>query len=71
MIRTATPFVAAFLLLTVPFAHGQSGGAFSAAFDAALANDAEYRASRYELESREQAVPIARASLLPSLGASY
>ena len=43
----------------------------SAAFDAALANDAEYRASRFELQSREQAVPIARASLLPTLGATY
>jgi protease secretion system outer membrane protein len=71
MIRTATPFVATFLLLIAPFAHGQSGGAFSAAFDAALANDAEYRASRYELESREQTVPIARASLLPTVAASY
>jgi protease secretion system outer membrane protein len=71
MSRAAT-FVAALALLTAPLlAHGQPAGAFSAAFDAALANDAEYRASRYELEVREQNVPIARASLLPNLGASY
>jgi len=66
-----TSLGALLLLLAAPLVYGQGGGAFSAAFDAALANDAEYRASRYELESREQAVPIARASLLPSLGASY
>jgi protease secretion system outer membrane protein len=70
MSRAAT-VVAAIALLATPLAHGQAGGAFSTAFDAALANDAEYRASRYELDSREQTVPIARASLLPSLGASY
>jgi protease secretion system outer membrane protein len=64
-------FAAAVLALTGPPAHAQGSGAFSAAFDAALANDAEYRASRYELESREQAVPIARAGLLPTLGATY
>jgi protease secretion system outer membrane protein len=57
-------------MLAAPPAHAQSG-AFSAAFDAALANDAEYRASRFELQVREQNVPIARASLLPSLNASY
>jgi protease secretion system outer membrane protein len=71
MIRARAFSVAALALLSAPLAHGQAGGAFSAAFDAALANDAEYRASRYELEAREQAVPIARASLLPSLGANY
>ena len=52
-------------------ARAQPAGAFSAAFDAALANDAEYRASRFELQGREQAVPIARAGLLPSLSAAY
>ena len=57
-------------LAAAPLTLAQSG-AFSAAFDAALANDAEYRASRYELRSREQVVPIARAGLLPSIGASY
>jgi len=67
----AAPFLlAAAALLAVPVAHGQAG-AFSAAFDAALANDAEYRASRFELQVREQNVPIARASLLPSLSGSY
>ena len=70
MIRVASSLLAALSLLAVPLAYGQSGGAFSAAFDAALANDAEYRASRFELQAREQAVPIARASLLPTLGAS-
>jgi outer membrane protein TolC len=68
--RAAACFVTAVALLAAPLARAQPAGAFSAAFDAALANDAEYRASRYELQSREQAVPIARASLLPSLGAS-
>lgn len=72
MTRAGASFLAALALLATPLAHGQPGsGGFSAAFDAALANDAEYRASRFELESREQAVPIARASLLPSLAASY
>ena len=63
--------LAAAALLAAALAHAQPGGAFSTSFDAALANDAEYRASRYELQSREQALPIARASLLPSLGATY
>ena len=58
-------------LAAAPAARGQPAGAFSAAFDAALANNAEYRASRYELQGREQAVPIARAGLLPNLTASY
>ena len=44
--------------------------AFAAAFNAALSNDAEYRAARYELASREQALPQARAGLLPSVGAT-
>jgi len=71
MKRAAASLLAAFALLAIPLAHGQAGGGFSAAFDAALANDAEYRASRFELQAREQAVPIARASLLPTLGATY
>lgn len=69
MRRVAIAIVA--LAVAAGAARAQSTGAFSAAFDAALANDAEYRASRFELEAREQAVPIARAGLLPSLGASY
>ena len=69
--RVARLLVAALLALAGTAARAQGGGAFSAAFDGALANDAEYRASRYELESREQTLPIARASLLPSLGATY
>jgi protease secretion system outer membrane protein len=69
--RAAACLLATSALLAAPPAPAQAGGGFSAAFDAALANDAEYRASRYELQAREQAVPIARASLLPNLGASY
>ena len=71
MSRTAACLLAVVALLAAPLAQGQAGGAFSAAFDAAVANDAEYRASRFELQSREQVVPIARAGLLPTLGASY
>lgn len=67
----AAAFGLSLLLLVAPLARAQTGGAFSAAFDAALANDAEYRASRFELQAREQSVPIARASLLPNLGATY
>lgn len=69
--RTAAFLLAVSSLLGTPVANGQGAGAFSAAFDAALANDAEYRASRFELQAREQNVPIARASLLPSINASY
>ena len=58
-------------LAAAPAARGQAPGAFSAAFDAALANNVEYRASRFELQGREQAVPIARAGLLPTLAATY
>jgi protease secretion system outer membrane protein len=58
-------------IAAAPATQAQPAGAFGAAFDAALANDAEYRASRFELQGREQAVPIARAGLLPSLTATY
>jgi protease secretion system outer membrane protein len=70
--RAAAALVLMLLLLAAaPATHAQPSGAFGAAFDAALANNAEYRASRFELESREQAVPIARAGLLPNLAATY
>ena len=70
--RTAALLLAVLLVLAAaPAARGQPAGAFSAAFDAALANDAEYRASRFELQGREQAVPIARAGLLPTVTATY
>jgi protease secretion system outer membrane protein len=60
------------VLLAAPAARAQpAGGAFAAAFGAAQQNDAEYRAARFELQSREQNVPIARAGLLPNVGASY
>jgi protease secretion system outer membrane protein len=62
---------AAALLLQMLPAAAQGPRAFGTAFDAALANDAEYRASRFELQAREQAAPIARASLLPNLWATY
>ena len=71
MRRTVGRWMAVGALLVCPLAHGQPPAGFAAAFDAALANDAEYRAARFELESRAQSVPIARAGLLPSLAASY
>lgn len=68
---TAALLLVVVSLAAAPAARGQPAGAFSAAFDAALANDAEYRASRFELQGREQAVPIARAGLLPTVTATY
>lgn len=61
----------ALVLLCASPAGAAEDAAFSAAFDAALAHDAEYRASRFELQAREQALPIARAGLLPNVAASY
>lgn len=40
---------------------------FAQAFDAALGNDAQLRAARYERESTQGSVPIARAALLPTV----
>ena len=71
MKRAFSIAIASAALVLAAHAQGQAAGGFSAAFDAALANDAEYRAARYELESREQTVPIARAGLLPNLAANY
>lgn len=51
-------------------AQAQTVGAFGQAFRAARANDAEFQAARHELAANEQAIPIARAGLLPSIGAS-
>lgn len=48
-----------------------AAGAFGAAFAAARANDAAYRAARHELAAGEELAPIARADLLPTLTASY
>ena len=45
-------------------------GDFARAYDAALSNDATYQAARAELASVQQAVPIARAGLLPSVSFS-
>jgi protease secretion system outer membrane protein len=46
-------------------------GPMATAYGAALEHDAEYRAARFELQSREQLAPIARAALLPTLSATY
>jgi outer membrane protein, protease secretion system len=43
---------------------------FAQAFDAALANDPQFRSARFERESTQAAVPIARAALLPSASLS-
>lgn len=40
---------------------------FAQAFDAAFSNDAQFRAARFERESSQGNVPIARAQLLPNL----
>jgi protease secretion system outer membrane protein len=50
--------------LTSAVSQSFPSGGFSTAFDAALANDAEHLATRHELRSRQQAVPIARAQLV-------
>ncbi len=63
--------VAAALLAGSSAAAAQGGKAFAAGFDAAQAHDADYRASRFELRAREQAVPIARAGLLPGVVGRY
>jgi protease secretion system outer membrane protein len=68
-----TTFAAA-ALLAAAFSAGaqaQAAGVFAAAFDAAVAHDAQYRAAGFELASAEQARPIARASLLPSAALTY
>lgn len=43
---------------------------FVEALDAARQHDAQFRAARHELESARQAVPMARAALLPQIGLS-
>lgn len=43
---------------------------FGDAFEAALANDPQMQAARFERESAQQAVPIARAGLLPTVNLS-
>ena len=59
------------LALAATPAPALAAGAFSAAFEAARAHDAAYRAARHELEAGEELVPIARAGLLPTVTASY
>lgn len=46
------------------------GGEFSSALEAALRNDAQFQSARYTLESGQQALPIARAAILPTLSAT-
>lgn len=43
---------------------------FAQAFDAAIANDAQFRAARHERDSTQLNVPLARAQLLPSVSLS-
>jgi len=69
--RTLTIALTLCALLYALAARGQAVGAMESAYRAAEANEAEYRAARFELESREQTVPIARAGLLPNISASY
>ena len=52
-------------LLCGPAAHALS---FDEAFSAARGFDAQYRGANFELESARQAIPIARSSMLPSIG---
>lgn len=52
-------------LLCSPGAYALS---FDEAYSAARGFDAQYRGANFELESARQVVPIARASLLPSVG---
>lgn len=71
MMRIAPrPLMLVFALAATP-APAFAAGAFAAAFEAARAHDATYRAARHELEAGEELVPIARAGLLPTVNASY
>ena len=63
MIRGGTALFVILLVTTDLQAMG-----FAEAYDAALQNDAQYRAAGHERESARLAIPIARAALLPSVG---
>lgn len=71
MMRIAPRPLALVLAFALAPAPAFAAGAFAAAFEAARANDAAYRAARHELEAGEELVPIARAGLLPTVTASY
>ncbi|TXH83193.1 MAG: hypothetical protein E6Q80_13920 [Thauera aminoaromatica] len=71
MMRIAPRPLALALAFALTPAPALAAGAFAAAFEAARANDAAYRAARHELEAGEELVPIARAGLLPMVTASY
>ena len=55
------------LALACAVAGAAQAVSFGEAFQAALANDPQMQAARFERESTQQAVPIARAGLLPSV----
>lgn len=44
---------------------------FAQAFEAALANDAQFRAAGFEREATQSVVPVARAALLPSASLNF
>lgn len=71
MMRIDPRPLALVLALALAPAPAFAAGAFAAAFEAARANDAAYRAARHELEAGEELVPIARAGRLPTVTASY
>lgn len=47
-----------------------SAGDFAQAYQAALQNDAKFQSARYTLESGLQALPLARAAILPTVSAT-
>lgn len=65
-------FIQTLLALAATAAVGMPAQAmnFVEALDAARRNDAQFRAAGHELESARQAVPMARAALLPQIGLS-
>ena len=68
--RSIRTCVAAASLLSLPPLGAQTAQPLTlkAAYDAALAFDAQYLASTHELESARQQIPQARALLLPNVG---
>ena len=66
--RRGPHFVSALLLGVVwTLCSGAHAMSFSQALDAALANDATYRAAGFEYDAARFGVPIARAQLLPAV----
>lgn len=56
---------------TGPAGASAGEGPLALAYSSAQTHDADFRAARFELQSREQLQPIARAALLPSVAATY